>query len=262
MWLSADLAMGEYIPQTPINDEAKKYNQNLPGLGGVYNYVSLHAYHYAGNNQVKLTDPNGRTTGSFPDGSLEQDAMWNKGHGLPNKYESLNITENEKNILIAAVLAESSPRGHYTTDEIAGITVTILNRALEGHLNKTTVSGVITAPGQVNGIKTLAYRYAMSKLDPNYSLSEADSSNLTATDRMSYDKKLADVTNIANRVLAGSIPDPTRELGDGRGALNWGSRSDFKSDHPLFKSAREGKYEKVLYERSNTFGTHFFRAKN
>jgi RHS repeat-associated protein len=59
MWLSADPAMGEYIPQAPINDEAKKYNQNLPGLGGVYNYVNLHAYHYAGNNPVKLVDPGG-----------------------------------------------------------------------------------------------------------------------------------------------------------------------------------------------------------
>jgi hypothetical protein len=60
MWLSADPAMGEYIPQAPINDEAKKHNQNLPGMGGVYNYVNLHLYHYAGNNPVKLVDPDGR----------------------------------------------------------------------------------------------------------------------------------------------------------------------------------------------------------
>jgi hypothetical protein len=52
--------MGEYIPRAPIDDEAKKYNQNLPGMGGVFNYINLHAYHYAGNNPVKLTDPNGR----------------------------------------------------------------------------------------------------------------------------------------------------------------------------------------------------------
>jgi hypothetical protein len=52
--------MGEYIPQAPINDEAKQHNKELPGLGGVFNYVNLHAYHYAGNNPVKLTDPDGR----------------------------------------------------------------------------------------------------------------------------------------------------------------------------------------------------------
>jgi RHS repeat-associated protein len=60
MWLSADPAMGEYIPRAPIDDEAKRYNGNLPGMGGVYNYVNLHSYHYAGNNPVKLSDPDGR----------------------------------------------------------------------------------------------------------------------------------------------------------------------------------------------------------
>jgi hypothetical protein len=52
--------MGEYVPQAPINDEAKKHNENLPGLGGVFNYVNLHAYHYAGNNPVVLRDLDGR----------------------------------------------------------------------------------------------------------------------------------------------------------------------------------------------------------
>jgi RHS repeat-associated protein len=60
MWLSADPAMGEYVPQAPINDDIRKQNQNLPGMGGVFNYVNLHAYHYAGNNPVKYTDPDGR----------------------------------------------------------------------------------------------------------------------------------------------------------------------------------------------------------
>jgi hypothetical protein len=29
-------------------------------MGGVFNYVNLHVYHYAGNNPVKYTDPDGR----------------------------------------------------------------------------------------------------------------------------------------------------------------------------------------------------------
>ena len=58
-WLSGDPALGEYIPQAPVNDEAKKHNENLPGMGGVYNTVNLHVYHYAGNNPVKYVDPNG-----------------------------------------------------------------------------------------------------------------------------------------------------------------------------------------------------------
>jgi type VI secretion system secreted protein VgrG len=43
-----------------VDDDAKKHNQNLPGMGGVYNTVNLHLYHYAGNNPVKYTDPDGK----------------------------------------------------------------------------------------------------------------------------------------------------------------------------------------------------------
>ena len=61
-WLSGDPALSDYIPKAPIDDEAKKHNEKLPGMGGVYNTVNLHLYHYAGNNPVKYTDPDGRIT--------------------------------------------------------------------------------------------------------------------------------------------------------------------------------------------------------
>jgi RHS repeat-associated protein len=59
-WLSADPAMGDYLPSAPVDDEARKRNGNLPGQGGVFNYVNLHVYHYAGNNPVKYVDPDGK----------------------------------------------------------------------------------------------------------------------------------------------------------------------------------------------------------
>ena len=59
-WLSSDPALGDYIPTAPVDDKAKKHNENLPGMGGVFNVVNLHLYHYAGNNPVKYTDPDGK----------------------------------------------------------------------------------------------------------------------------------------------------------------------------------------------------------
>ena len=42
-----DPVLGVYIPLAPISDEAKKHNQNLPGMGGVFNTINL--LHSIGN---------------------------------------------------------------------------------------------------------------------------------------------------------------------------------------------------------------------
>ena len=49
-WISTDPALGDYVPLAPINDEAKRHNRNMPGMGGVLNTVNMNLYHYAGNN--------------------------------------------------------------------------------------------------------------------------------------------------------------------------------------------------------------------
>jgi murein DD-endopeptidase MepM/ murein hydrolase activator NlpD len=79
--------MAEYIPQAPINDDAKKHNQNLPGMGGIFNLINMHTYHYAGNNPVVMRDPDGRQNG--PGRYLE----YNNGdlHGI----EQLNQHERQ-----------------------------------------------------------------------------------------------------------------------------------------------------------------------
>ncbi|MDR1389958.1 MAG: hypothetical protein LBJ31_08280 [Treponema sp.] len=79
LWLSADPAMGEYIPGAPINDEARERNRNLPGMGGVFNYVNLHAYHYAGNNPVKYTDPDGERDISVAEAAFIKEILGDTG---------------------------------------------------------------------------------------------------------------------------------------------------------------------------------------
>ena len=65
-WISTDPALGDYIPVAPTNDEAKRHNQNLPGMGGVFSSVNLNLYHYAANNPIKYVDPNGEVAVAVP----------------------------------------------------------------------------------------------------------------------------------------------------------------------------------------------------
>jgi len=69
-WISTDpaLAEGKYFPKPNDYDTEHDFywylqqdgSKKLPGIGGVFNAVNMDVYHYAGNNPVKLVDPDGK----------------------------------------------------------------------------------------------------------------------------------------------------------------------------------------------------------
>jgi RHS repeat-associated protein len=103
-WLSGDPALGEYVPSAPVNEEARKRNGSLPGMGGVFNYVNLHVYHYAGNNPVKYTDPKGLKIvwnqgegvcdEKFASIKAEADSLMNSGTEAGRRFKELDESDN------------------------------------------------------------------------------------------------------------------------------------------------------------------------
>ena len=68
-WISADpaLSSGKYFPDPNDFDTEHDYfwylendkTHKMPGIGGVFNGINMDMYHYAGQNPVKLVDPDG-----------------------------------------------------------------------------------------------------------------------------------------------------------------------------------------------------------
>ncbi|HOM11220.1 MAG TPA: RHS repeat-associated core domain-containing protein [Spirochaetota bacterium] len=68
-WISTDPALqeGKYFPKLNNYDTEHDFywylqqdgSRKLAGMGGVFNAINMDVYHYAGNNPVQLTDPDG-----------------------------------------------------------------------------------------------------------------------------------------------------------------------------------------------------------
>jgi YD repeat-containing protein len=89
MWLSVDPALEEYLPTGKPKDNAK-----LPGKGGAFKTLNLNLYHYAGNNPVVLSDPDGKH--AYLSGIPGQSGLI-KGTGEKFNYKGYAVTYNKNN---------------------------------------------------------------------------------------------------------------------------------------------------------------------
>ncbi|MEJ5362583.1 MAG: hypothetical protein WHV26_11025 [Spirochaetota bacterium] len=90
------LVEGKYFPKPNDYDTEHDFywylqqdgSRRLPGMGGVFNAVNMDVYHYAGNNPVKLVDPDGKLNVHF----ITERRMEDKTKKIENRSIKNTIT--------------------------------------------------------------------------------------------------------------------------------------------------------------------------
>jgi len=191
-WLGVDPAMGEYVPSAPINEEAKKRNGNLPGMGGVFNYVNFHVYHYAGNNPVKYTDPNGmwidNEDGTFT--AEKGDTLYGLQQETGRDWTSSNYKEDPRKLQIGQTVsfaAENENNNNRTIDSTRDAT----NHYRTGNGNPVnigpnTIAALRTHPDQLMRQNRITSGNTTNPFEGNYNIDMTANAFFIGQTRVEY----------------------------------------------------------------------------
>jgi len=164
-WISSDPALESYVPVAPLSDEAKRHNQNLPGMGGVFNPVNLNLYGHAGNNPLKYVDPTGafilstKIMANFEfqqtaeNGSLGKgpDTIAESGCLLVSITRVVNAINNYTNKIYGDNIGKFSPDKLNDAKYFSGSSLN--EKTVDAMLDDFTAAGLTTTPvkGDIKG---------------------------------------------------------------------------------------------------------------
>ena len=135
VWLSCDPILEQYLPTGN-----KEIDGQLSGMGGVFNPVNLNLYHYAGNNPIVITDPDGKASKQYSaEKARNGKTIFNK-YGYKGYWDTKEKVEQTRRGT-AGSTAEELVRWMKITN--SGVSINMLKAMYRQAVNEHVVDSII-----------------------------------------------------------------------------------------------------------------------